>query len=83
MKKIMYMVLAALIMGLSAFITITSWRVKEPYEIKFSGGKIHGEFKGLKASIRFDKVHPEASKFSASIDVNTIATGFFSEKQPC
>ena len=50
---------------------------KEPYEVKFSGGKIHGQFKGLKANIEFDKTHPEASRISASIDINTIATGFF------
>jgi polyisoprenoid-binding protein YceI len=77
MKKIMCMVLAALVISLSAFIALTNWKVKEPYEVKFSGGKIHGEFKGLKANIQFDKAHPEASRISASIDVNTIATGFF------
>lgn len=73
----MCLVLAALFTSLFAFITITTWKVKEPYEVKFSGGKIHGEFKGLKANIQFDKSHPEASKISASIDANTIATGFF------
>jgi len=77
MKKIMCMVLAALVIGLSAFIALTNWKVKEPYEVKFSGGKIHGEFKGLKARIQFDPTHPEESKISASIDINTIATGFF------
>ena|SRR5471030_1510778 len=77
MKKIMCMVLAALFISLSAFIALTNWKVKEPYEVKFSGGKIHGEFKGLKAHIQFDKTHPEESKISASIDANTIATGFF------
>ena len=71
------MVPLALIISLYAFIAITNWKVKEPYEIKFSGGKIHGEFKGLKANIEFDKSHPEASRISASVDVNTIATGFF------
>jgi polyisoprenoid-binding protein YceI len=77
MKKIMYMVLMALIIGSSAFIAPTNWKVKAPYEIKFSGGKIHGEFKGLKANIQFDKTHPELSKISASIEVATAATGFF------
>lgn len=67
----------ALVISLSAFIALTTWKVKEPYEVKFSGGKIHGEFKGLKANIEFDKTHPEASRISASIDANTIATGFF------
>ena len=77
MKKIMYPLLIALLIGFSAFIVLTNWKVKEPYEVKFSGGKIHGEFKGLKASIQFDKTHPENSKISASIDPSTIATGFF------
>lgn len=73
----MYIVPAALVISLSAFIAITNWKVKEPYEVKFSGGKIHGEFKGLKANIQFDKARPEASRISASIDANTVATGFF------
>jgi polyisoprenoid-binding protein YceI len=77
MKKIMYPLLIALLIGFSAFVVSTNWKVKEPYEVKFSGGKIHGEFKGLKASIQFDKTHPEQAKISASIDPSTIATGFF------
>lgn len=77
MKKMMYQLLIALLIGFSAFIVSTNWKVKEPYEVKFSGGKIHGEFKGLKASIQFDKANPENSKISASIDPSTIATGFF------
>ncbi len=47
MKKIMYPLLIALLIGFSAFIVFTNWKVKEPYTVKFSGGKIHGEFKGL------------------------------------
>ena len=77
MKKIMYPLLIALLIGFSAFIVLANWKVKEPYEVKFSGGKIHGQFKGLKANIQFDKTHPEDSKISASIDPSTIATGFF------
>lgn len=77
MKKILYPLLIALLIGFAAFVVSTNWKVKEPYEVKFSGGKIHGEFKGLKASIQFDKNHPEDAKFSASIDPSTIATGFF------
>jgi len=77
MKKIIYPLLIGVITALSAFIAVTNWQVKEPYEVKFSGGRIHGEFKGLKARILFDKAHPETSKISASIEVSTIATGFF------
>ena len=75
MKKIMCLAATAIIL-FSAFIALTNWKVKEPYEVKFFG-KIHGEFKGLKANIQFDKARPEESKISASIEVNTIATGFF------
>ena len=77
MKKIIYPALIALVVGFSAFIAAASWKVKEPYEVKFSGGKIHGEFKGLKSDILFDKAHPEEAKISASIDVATAGTGFF------
>lgn len=77
MKKIIYRALLALVVSLSAFIAAANWKVKEPYEVKFSGGKIHGEFKGLKSDIQFDKNHPETAKISASIEVSTIATGFF------
>jgi len=77
MKKIIYPLLIASLIGFSAFIVLTNWKVKEPYTVKFSSGKIHGEFKGLKASIQFDQAHPENSKISAIIDPSTIATGFF------
>jgi polyisoprenoid-binding protein YceI len=77
MKKIMYMVLVALTIGLSAFVGLSNWKVKDTYEVEFSGGRIHGEFKGLKADIQFDKTHPEQAKISASIEVATVATGFF------
>ncbi len=68
--------LLAFAIGFTAFVIVTNWKVKEPYEVKFTG-KIHGEFKGLKANIQFDKAHPEEAKISASIEVSTIATGFF------
>jgi len=76
MKRIMWPALLALVIAISGFVALTNWKVKEPYEVKFYG-KIHGEFKGLKADIRFDKNHPEEAKISASIEVSTIATGFF------
>jgi polyisoprenoid-binding protein YceI len=77
MKKIIYPLLLALFISFSAFVALTNWKVTEPYEVKFSSEKIHGEFKGLKANIEFDKSHPEEAKISASIDVTTVATGFF------
>src|SRR3978361_2370404 len=77
MKKLIYLMLTVLTISASAFIFLTNWKVKEPYTVKFSGGKIHGEFKGLKADIKFDKIHPEEAKISASIDANSLSTGFF------
>lgn len=65
------------ILSFSAFI-ITGWKVKnDGYTVKFSGGSIHGEFKGLKTDIVFDPAYPDQAKISASIDVNSISTGFF------
>jgi len=79
MKKIMYPVIMLLVVSISAFTltALTTYKVKTPYEVKFSGGRIHGIFETLKANIQFDKANPESSKISASIEVESIATGFF------
>jgi polyisoprenoid-binding protein YceI len=81
MKKINYYTfLTALFISLSAFTYITSsdWKVREnEYEVKFSGSKVSGNFKGLKANIQFDEMHPETSKISATIDATSVSTGFF------
>jgi polyisoprenoid-binding protein YceI len=79
MKKITYPLMMLFVISISAFaLVLTNWKVKaDQYEVKFSGGRIHGTFTDLKANIQFDKDHPEQSKISATIDVNSIATGFF------
>lgn len=78
MKKITFPLIALFIISISAFaITLTTYKVKTPYEVKFSGGKIHGIFETLRANIQFDKTNPEQSKISASIDAESLATGFF------
>lgn len=53
------------------------WKVNNNYSVKFSGGKIRGSFKNLQANILFDRAHPEQGKLSASVEANSIATGFF------
>lgn len=53
------------------------WKVKNNYSVKFSSGKIKGSFKNLQANILFDRAHPEQAKISASVEANSIATGFF------
>lgn len=80
MKKILYLLICTFIISISAYaLASTIWKVKGDQSIvKFStGGNINGEFKGLKADIHFDKLHPEEAKISASIDATSIATGFF------
>jgi polyisoprenoid-binding protein YceI len=78
MKKITFPLVVLFVISLSAFaITLTTYKVKTPYEVKFEGGRIHGVFETLKADIQFDKAAPEQSKISATIDVESIATGFF------
>ena len=80
MKKASFLLFCALLLVCtSAFVLIiNNWRIK-PNEasVKFNSGKINGSFSGLRASISFDKEHPETGKISASIDVPSIATGFF------
>ena len=79
LKRVVCTVLVLLAIGLSAFAILSdTWKVDpDRYEVTFSGGKINGTFKGLKADIQFDKVHPEQSKISASIDAGSVSTGFF------
>jgi polyisoprenoid-binding protein YceI len=78
MKKIMYSLLALLVISVSAFaFALTTYKVKSPYDVSFAGGRISGKFETLKANIQFDKAAPEQSKISATIEVESIATGFF------
>lgn len=78
MKKIQVSLAIVSLLVASAFTTLQSinWKIKEDaYSIKFTGPKVDGTAKGLKATIAFDEAQPEKSKISASIDVNTINTG--------
>jgi len=78
MKNIKQAALAAAIISFLAFTIIaTNWKVKGDAVIEFTSSKVNGSFGGLKATIVFDKDHPEEAKFSASIDATSIATGFF------
>jgi len=79
MKKMIYAAAAVAIAGLLAFtLAAVNWKVSsDGAEVKFTSDKFDGSFGGLKASISFDAEHPEEAKFSASIDANSIATGFF------
>jgi len=77
MSKLKYLLMMGAVIALSAFATVTNWKVKQPYEVKFANGRIHGTFEELKANIEFDKEHPENSKISATVQSQSLATGFF------
>lgn len=62
------------------------WTVKDDYVIKFRFGRYtfgvdsmpapnYGTFKGLKATISFDKDNLDSAKIKASVDAKTIDTG--------
>lgn len=63
--------------ALSAFTFAGDWKVKQPYEIKFSGGKVHGKMKSLHADIHFDKNDLKSSKMTATVDARSLDAGFF------
>lgn len=77
MKKFIYPIAAVTIILASAFTAVKSvdWKIADNYSVKFDGGDPAGEFKGLKGTISFDPANLTSSKFSTSIDVNTINTG--------
>lgn len=50
-------------------------RAKVQFSIQGLFGTVHGDFTGLKATIRFDVKNPGAGSISASIDAKTVSTG--------
>jgi polyisoprenoid-binding protein YceI len=80
MTRIKLTIAALTFLLVSGFVLYKSidWKVKEGYQVKvFRNSQIQYPiyFKGLKASILFDKDNPEKSKIYASIDATTIETG--------
>ena len=77
MNKLILATAIAAVFTLSAFayISVGSWKVTEPYAVKFSSKGPSGTFSGLKGDIIFDENNLDASKFNVSVDVNTISTG--------
>lgn len=79
MKKMIYPVLIAVIIGTSAFKVVNNaarWKVKEDgYSVKFTSKKFNGAFNGLKSELNFDENNLAASNLTATIDPNTINTG--------
>jgi polyisoprenoid-binding protein YceI len=77
MKKIIYPVLALLILAGSAFtvISVQNWQIADPYSISFTSNDASGIFKDFKGNIVFDEQDPAAAKFNVTIDVASINTG--------
>ena len=69
--------MAGVVMTMSAF-TFTSsinWKISDGYSVKFAGTDAEGVFKTLNGDVVFDEANVEASKFSFTVDVNSINTG--------
>lgn len=60
---------------LMSFNYFTNYKVKDNYTVKIKGGRIEGEFRGLKSSLIFDPNNLESSKITALIDANSLKTG--------
>ena len=77
MKKVMFPTLAIFTLLASAFTTFNAvqWQIADGYTIKFTGKDAKGQFEKLSGDIVFDEKNLDASKFSVSVDVNSISTG--------
>lgn len=77
MRTINYFFVAGAFILFSAFTfaTLTTWKVANNYAVKFSGTDAEGIFKTLKGDVSFDANDPTSSKFSFTVDVNSINTG--------
>lgn len=77
MKKLMYPLIAGVLLISSAFVTVTSqdWAIAGGYTIKFSSKDPTGTFKSFKGTINFDADDLAKAKFDLTVDVNSIDTG--------
>ncbi len=76
MKKIIFSFATLLALtAVFAFSVAKSWEIKKDYSIKFTNDDAAGIFKTFTGSLVFDEQNLAASKFSVSIDVNSINTG--------
>jgi polyisoprenoid-binding protein YceI len=77
MKNIIYPSAITAIIGLSAFITITSpdWTIVEGYSVKFISDHPTGVFERMRGTIVFDPKDPSTASFNVSVDVASINCG--------
>src|SRR5258708_5785342 len=77
MKKIIYPIIAVVLLAGSAFTFIAgqNWQIADGYSIAFSSNDASGIFKGFKGTLVFDEQNPAGSKFDVTVDVATINRG--------
>lgn len=77
MKKVLFPALAIFTLLASAFTTFNAvqWQIADGYTIKFAGKDAEGKFEKFSGNLVFDEKNLDASKFSVSVDVSSIATG--------
>jgi polyisoprenoid-binding protein YceI len=78
MKKVKFLFIMLAFIALSAFtVSQTSWKISNGYSIKFSTDHASGKFEKISGTINFDEANLPSSSFNISVDVSSIATGFF------
>lgn len=78
MKRAFFPLLAVVLIASSAFMmapTVTDWKIKDDYSIKFISADPTGVFKTFKGTMKFDANDLGNSKFDLKVDVNSINTG--------
>ena len=71
-------IIFALMFSSYTYIWQTSWNIQQDdYIISFETQKVTGKIKGLEGKILFDENKLQESEIDVSVDVNTIATGFW------
>jgi polyisoprenoid-binding protein YceI len=77
MKKFLFPSLIVTTLLVSAFtiFTAVNWQIAEGFAVKFAGTAVEGFFSKMTGDLVFDEKNIAVSKFSVSIDVNSINTG--------
>ena len=73
-NKILLLTLSSFLI-VSAFTTLSSWKIAEDYNIHFEGRGANGTFSGLTGIIQFNPSNLAASKIAVSVDASSISTG--------
>lgn len=77
MKKVIYLLTILLVATSVTGFTLfnSTWNIGNDYNIKFSGKKAEGSFKGLTGTIAFDPSKLSEAKMDVSVSTSSINTG--------